>query len=104
MKFAAVRDPFEPVQFSPELLPVDNSPKKIKENEAEDRRFKVKLAGIVWDSVAPFALLNIDSHEKTVKIGTVFNDKKVIAINEDYIVLKTDMKEIILKVGQYLRL
>jgi|APSaa5957512576_1039674.scaffolds.fasta_scaffold211284_1 hypothetical protein len=103
IQIQAIRDPFEPVEFDSALLPVE---KKIvdKKTEKMDQQFKIKLSGIVWDSLRPYALLKIGNHKKIIQEGTVFNNKKVLSIKEDHIVLKTNLKEIILEVGQYLRL
>jgi hypothetical protein len=100
----ALRDPFEPVDFNPEFLPIEKPVDSSKETSNMKRNFKVRLAGIIWDPIEPYAIMHIADKKKILKAGTVFNNKTVLQITKTQVKLKSNSKAFILNVGQYLTL
>jgi len=58
----------------------------------------LKLAGIIWDEVEPFAVvLSADGKSHNVKINDVVNNEKIVDIQEDLIIVEKKFLKKILK-------
>jgi len=86
----------EPVRATQENLQWVRCPFSGKAYSGEEASSDLKLIGIIWDKLDPWAIIN----GRIVKPGALIGKNKVVEIKEDRVILNNGMEDFELKLGK----
>ncbi|MCP4050540.1 MAG: hypothetical protein GY730_07540 [bacterium] len=95
----SIRDPFEPAEYSKWKSYSKNVP-SLNYLDGTFVRIKIKLDGIIWDKVKPYAIFTIRGIKQSVEEGQELYGVSIEKVAPQYVLLKMGSKEIIIKIGQ----